>query len=53
MEKKTFAFNLANKRPSDGMWTAREGVALAGCSDTTGEGDYRYKVTTSDNGEWC
>lgn len=53
MEKRTFAFRLADKRPTDAKWKARDGVAIAGCSDPTGQGDYRYKVTTSDNGEWC
>jgi hypothetical protein len=53
MEKRTFAFRLADKRPIDAKWKARDGVAIAGCSDPTGQGDYRYKVTTSDNGEWC
>ena len=53
MAKRTFAFKLAEKRPSDPKWKARDGLAIAGCSDPTGMGDYRYKVTTSDNGEWC
>ena len=34
MEKKTFAFKLADKSAkSDGKWKARDGVALAGCTE--------------------
>jgi len=53
MERKTFAFKLADKKPSDtGKWKAREGVALASCSDTRPPfGLYRYNV--GDNGAWC
>lgn len=49
MNKKSFAFKLAARRPANAKWKAREGVALAGCTDPSGEGDYRY----SDNGVWC
>jgi len=43
----------AGKKPSDtGKWKAREGVALASCSDTRPPfGLYRYNV--GDNGAWC
>ncbi len=52
MEKKTFAFKLSGERRSDGKWQAREGVALASCSDTRPPwGLYRYNV--GDNGAWC
>jgi hypothetical protein len=54
MEKKTFAFKLADKAANSGSkWRTRDGVSLAGCSDVTGEGDLRYKVRLSDGGDWC
>jgi hypothetical protein len=33
MEKRTFAFRLADKRENSGKWKAREGVSLAGCTE--------------------
>ncbi len=53
MEKKTFAFKLSGERRSDGKWKAREGVALAGCTDPTGQGLHRYQTKSGDNGAWC
>ena len=60
--KKTFAFKLAEKKQSglkDGKWTARAGVAVAGCTDPSGEGMYRESVdylgrpAPLDQGYWC
>jgi hypothetical protein len=59
-DKKVFAFKLAEKKQAEKekaattKWQAREGVALAGCTDPTGYGDYRYsKSIGTDNGVWC
>ena len=60
-EKKTFAFKLAEKNENrDGAkWVARAGVSAMGCTDQTGDGDYRsdYDVWGNyrgrDNGYWC
>ena len=50
MEKKTFAFKLADRNAeAASKWTARDGVSLAGCTDTTGFGDYRFR----DTGYYC
>lgn len=50
MEKKTFAFKLAEKSPRDtGKWKARDGVAVAGCTDFRFPNNLRY----SDNGVYC
>lgn len=58
--KKVFAFKLAEKKEKEeqkapaAKWKAREGVSLAGCTDPSGRGDYRYGAGRgSDNGEWC
>jgi hypothetical protein len=62
-ERKIFAFKLADEKTTTESkplrWQARNGVAVAGCTDQTGEGDYRsdhdawgnYRGT--DNGQWC
>ncbi|WP_339913763.1 hypothetical protein [uncultured Brevundimonas sp.] len=53
-EKKQNAIGL-----KDGKWTARAGVAVAGCTDPTGQGMYRDSVYTDgrpaplDKGYWC
>lgn len=53
--KKVFAFKLAKKKEAGKEkaetthWKAREGLSLAGCTDPTERGLYRY----SDNGVWC
>jgi hypothetical protein len=53
-KKKTFAFQLASQQKTEKQWQVRSGVAVAGCSDPTGNGDYRYmKLSRSDNGAWC
>lgn len=58
--KKVFAFKLAEKKEKEnekaaaGKWKAREGISLAGCTDPTGQGDYRYSLSIGrDNGVWC
>lgn len=54
-DKKVFAFKLAEKKEQEqekekaAKWKARDGVSLAGCTDPTNRGWYRY----SDNGVWC
>jgi hypothetical protein len=58
-QHKLFAFKLATKQQeADKLqqppfrakkWKAREGVAIAGCTDPLEVGDYRY----SDRGVWC
>jgi len=36
METKSFAFRLADRKPRDpGKWQARDGVAPAGCSQSS------------------
>ena len=53
MEKKTFAFKLADKSPKGASkWSARDGVSLAGCSEVT-YGNYRSSSRTGDNGYFC
>lgn len=49
MDKKTFAFKLAEKSQKHDKWKAREGVSRAGCTDPQDVGNYRY----GDNGVWC
>lgn len=54
--KKIFAFKLAEKkdRAATTKWRAREGVALAGCTDVTGDGDFRDSLPRGhDNGVFC
>ncbi|HMG46082.1 MAG TPA: hypothetical protein VK614_01290 [Allosphingosinicella sp.] len=49
MEKKTFAFKLAARSPKDtGKWTARDGVALAGCSEVV-----HMNYREGDNSTFC
>lgn len=55
MEKKTFAFKLADKKAlgsGGGKWKARDGISLASCTDT-GTGDYRANEKTFPNGPPC
>jgi hypothetical protein len=59
-DKKVFAFKLAEKKEKENekekaaKWQAREGVSLAGCTDPTGVGNYRYASRYgADNGIWC
>jgi hypothetical protein len=42
-EKKTFAFKLADKRQSRTKWAARDGVALAACTELP-NGNYRDNI---------
>ncbi len=62
--KKSFAFQLAStQKPAgkaeDKQWQVRDGVAVAGCTDQTGIGDYRADIDIwgnprgRDNGYWC
>ncbi|HYC99259.1 hypothetical protein [Brevundimonas sp.] len=53
---------MAEKKRSgvaDGKWTARAGVAVAGCTDPTEQGMYRESIYTDgrpaplDKGYWC
>lgn len=62
MEKtqKTFAFRLAQQQSAveteadQTKWQTRDGVAVAGCTDPTHQGDYRYGSRwSSDSGVWC
>lgn len=55
---KTFAFKLAAdkaRNADEAQWEIRDGVAVAGCTDPTRQGDYRYTSTLygRDNGAWC
>lgn len=53
MEKKTFAFKLADKAAKGASkWQARDGVALAGCSEVT-LGNYRDTRRVGDDGVYC
>jgi len=56
-DKKIFAFKLAEKKDKTATtkWKARDGVSLAGCTDPTGDGDFRFPSTWGgfDNGVWC
>ena len=42
-KKTTFAFKLAENKDKAATkkWKARDGVSVAGCSDITGDGDFR------------
>jgi hypothetical protein len=61
--QKLFAFKLAGQEDAKkaqnadtdaGKWQTRDGVAVAGCTDPTRQGDYRYGTRwSSDNGVWC
>jgi len=51
---KLFAFQLAEKtekKSTKEKWTARKGVATAGCSGPDARGSHRYYG--SDQGIWC
>ena len=53
MEKKTFAFKLADQgAKGSGKWKAREGVALAGCSEVA-LGNWRAHRRIGDDGIYC
>ncbi len=53
-DKKIFAFKLASKPKPDSKWKTRDGLAVAGCTDPTGDGDYRESAPPGrDNGVWC
>ena len=59
MEKRTFAFKLADKKVlDDGRWKVRDGVALAGCT-AAAFGNYRNNIYTNgrpaptDGGYYC
>lgn len=55
-EKKIFAFKLAEKKDktATAKWKARDGVSLAGCTDPTGLGDFRFSLAIGrDNGVFC
>jgi hypothetical protein len=57
MEKKTFAFKLAEKRESSlgsggGKWKARDGVSLASCTELL-NGNYRANEKTFPSGPPC
>ena len=48
-EKRTFAFKLAANRSGDGKWKARDGVALAACTELA-NGNYRSDERTFPGG---
>jgi hypothetical protein len=51
---KTFAFKLASQKRVEGKWKARDGLAVAGCTDPTGDFNYRYSTIRSyDGGVYC
>ena len=54
-QKKIFAFKLAAKqdKAATPKWKAREGVSLAGCTDPTGDGDFREFGHVRDGGIFC
>jgi hypothetical protein len=55
MEKKSFAFRLADRRQQDGAsgkWRARDGVSVAGCTELPNT-DYRADLLTWPNGPPC
>lgn len=58
--KKTFAFQLASAQKTDTktdgkQWQVRDGVAVAGCTDPTRTGDFRFNssIYGRDKGAWC
>ncbi len=62
--KKTFAFQLASTQKTETkteqkQWQVRDGVAVAGCTDPTLQGDFResYDIWGTyrgrDKGYWC
>lgn len=58
-DKKVFAFKLAEKKEKQEKaaptkWQAREGLSVAGCTDPTADGMYRYSTTrVRDGGVYC
>jgi hypothetical protein len=56
---RTFAFQLASTQKTEQQWKVRDGVAVAGCTDPTNQGDYRESVDYNgwwrgrDKGYWC
>ena len=46
MQTKTFAFRLAEKKPKNNRWKARDGVSIAGCTPV---GEYEYWSGAA----WC
>jgi hypothetical protein len=53
-QKKLFAFKLADKQDkATPKWKARDGVSLAGCTDATGDGDFRGFGHVRDSGVFC
>jgi hypothetical protein len=54
-QTKIFAFKLAAKqeKAATPKWKAREGVSLAGCTDPTGDGDFREFGHVRDGGIFC
>ncbi|MGN6150722.1 MAG: hypothetical protein ACTHOH_01780 [Lysobacteraceae bacterium] len=56
-QRAPFAFRLADAcdtASEQAEWTMRDGIAAAGCTDPTGQGDYRYSANIGrDNGVWC
>lgn len=57
-QSKTFAFKLSSKpehKKSSQKWSARPGVAVAGCTDPFKNGDYRWSSPSGgfDNSDWC
>jgi hypothetical protein len=54
MEKKTFAFKLADKSAKGASkWKARDGVSLAGCSEVPPFGNYRDSLRKADDWIYC
>ena len=53
MDRKTFAFKLAAKAAAEtGKWKARDGVALASCSEII-HMNYRAIKPNGDTGVFC
>jgi hypothetical protein len=51
---KSFSFQVAKSASTKKQsLKAREGVALAGCSDPSGFGDFRARTRFGDNGIFC
>jgi hypothetical protein len=54
MEKKTFAFRLAEERGKNGRkWQARDGVAVAGCTLVDPRGQYKQGFNHPDDWYYC
>ena len=56
-DQKLFAFKLAEKKQQEAskktQWKAREGQAIAGCSEYIFPGNYRYNFPSNDGGAYC